>query len=95
MLKQIISNTLIIDYIPTIFTIPRVIQFIYFFDNSFDDGINDVLQSNNIILYFGGVLLLIFIMLVLGRFNSIEQRVRLSKLFEIFIVYHNCTFWAN
>ena len=36
------------------------------------------MRSNNAILYFGGVLLLIFIMVVLGRFNSIEQRVRMD-----------------
>ena len=48
---------------------------------SFDDGINDVLRSNNAILYLGGVLLLLFIMLVLGRFNSLEQRVRIMMIY--------------
>ena len=43
--------------------------------SSFDEGIDDAVMSNNIVLYIGAAWLVIYVMVVLGRFNTLDQRV--------------------
>jgi len=47
-------------------------------ESSFINGIDATVESNSITLYAGGVFLLAFTCSVLGKFNSLEQRVVLS-----------------
>lgn len=44
------------------------------------DELDDAMQSNQVVLYIGCALILFYIALVLGRLNSLEQRVFLSLM---------------
>ena len=48
----------------------------FLFNFSFDDELTSVIQSNYAILLIGFGFIFVYIALVLGRFNIVEQRVR-------------------
>jgi hypothetical protein len=53
----------------------HVIVFTLDLDFSYDDEINNTMTSNMAILFIGSCLIFIYIAVVLGRFNSVQQRV--------------------
>ena len=44
------------------------------------DELDEAMQSNQVVLYIGCALITFYIALVLGRLNSLEQRVFLSLM---------------
>ena len=59
---------------------PPAINFDGLTERSFDDGIDDSLDSNFQVMFGGFVLIFLYIAFTLGRWNALEQRVCLKSL---------------
>ena len=46
---------------------------------SFIDAMYDMVNSNSVILYAGGIFMVAFVCSVMGKFNALEQRVIFNK----------------